>query len=185
MKKVRKPLEKDILYSLHNAFVLNNSMAISKVSIYLDNRSEKKVDFSNCKNLKQELITLSFDIFAKGTRFHFIIDNFHVENEDIVKVTDIDYIIDEISVDFDKILKYYEYMDTDEELTDKEDTYTLEQLGFSFDQSDHLVPYDNFNSCVTDWEIGETLLQEALKKDGKIIYEASVKQRAQISWPEC
>nr|MDH3072726.1 hypothetical protein [Bacillus velezensis]MDH3104307.1 hypothetical protein [Bacillus velezensis]MDH3138423.1 hypothetical protein [Bacillus velezensis] len=185
MKKVRKPLEKDILYSLHNAFILNNSTAISKVNIYLDNRREKKVDFSDCKSLKQELITLSFEIFAKGKRFHFIIDNFHVENEDIVKVTDIDYIIDEISVDFDKILKYYKLRDTDDELTDKEDTYTLEQLGFSFDQSDNLVPYDNFNSCATDFEIGEMLLQEAQKKDGKLIYLASIKQRAQISWPEC
>lgn len=49
MKKVRKPLEKDILYSLHNAFILNNSTAISKVNIYLDNRREKKLIFRIAK----------------------------------------------------------------------------------------------------------------------------------------
>lgn len=52
MKKVRKPLEKDILYSLHNAFILNNSTAISKVNIYLDNRREKKSWFFGLQKSK-------------------------------------------------------------------------------------------------------------------------------------
>ncbi|WP_144459282.1 hypothetical protein [Bacillus pumilus] len=140
--------------------------------------------------LNKNSYNFEYTVAHKGVQYDFEISIFKedISNQEISKSVFKEILLQDVFSEFKSICRYYDYLKEHNFYSDEEyDEYeSIESLGFTFDESDNLVPYDGFGLREDfEWDIGKTIFNNAEQNGDKYKYVIKYQNtplKIEISW---